>query len=237
MRRSEAKSIKFFAFTLAEVLIVLGIIGIVAEMTIPTLMSKTRDAEMKAAWKTNYANIYQAYQMAKTDNGGDVSDFFSGAPDSQTVDPFFPMMESHLNVVQTCSGASDYLLCDSASNVNLASAYKTAAGTVMPKYDFFYHQTKLNNGANLYYRFYTQADPLIFVDVNGYGKKPNVLGRVLFGAIITKDKIIPMGAVNSGTEGTCVSTVVAADASLPNGTYHVPTDISGAGCSSDYLYK
>lgn len=39
------------AFTLAEVLITLGIIGVVAAMTIPTLMNKTNDAELKSAYK------------------------------------------------------------------------------------------------------------------------------------------------------------------------------------------
>ena len=34
------------AFTLAEVLITLGIIGIVASMTIPSLISKTQNAEL-----------------------------------------------------------------------------------------------------------------------------------------------------------------------------------------------
>nr|MBP7211932.1 type II secretion system protein [bacterium] len=33
------------AFTLAEVLITLGIIGVVAAMTIPTLMNKTSEAQ------------------------------------------------------------------------------------------------------------------------------------------------------------------------------------------------
>ena len=37
---------KKHAFTLAEVLITLGIIGVVASMTIPTLMQKTNDKEL-----------------------------------------------------------------------------------------------------------------------------------------------------------------------------------------------
>ena len=39
------------AFTLAEVLITLGIIGVVAAMTIPTLISNTNGAQFKTAYK------------------------------------------------------------------------------------------------------------------------------------------------------------------------------------------
>lgn len=48
------------AFTIAEVLIVLGIIGIIAEMTIPTLMKNTQDAEFKAGFKKSFSEIAQA---------------------------------------------------------------------------------------------------------------------------------------------------------------------------------
>ena len=45
------------AFTLAEVLITLGIIGIVAEMTIPTLMNNVQDQAFKAAWKKSILHM------------------------------------------------------------------------------------------------------------------------------------------------------------------------------------
>ncbi len=41
-------------FTLAEVLITLGIIGIIAAMTIPTLLQNTDEAQLKTAWKKAY---------------------------------------------------------------------------------------------------------------------------------------------------------------------------------------
>ena len=40
---------KRFGFTLAEVLITLGIIGVVAAMTKPTLMNQTQGAQYKTA--------------------------------------------------------------------------------------------------------------------------------------------------------------------------------------------
>ncbi len=57
------------AFTLAEVLITLGIIGIVASMTLPTLTAKTRKAEATARLKKFYSVMNQAITMAENDYG------------------------------------------------------------------------------------------------------------------------------------------------------------------------
>ncbi len=51
------------AFTLAEVLITLGIIGVVAAMTIPTLISNTNGAQFKSAYKKALSTLNQATIM------------------------------------------------------------------------------------------------------------------------------------------------------------------------------
>ena len=51
------------AFTLAEVLITLGIIGVVAAMTIPTLISNTNGAQFKTAYKKALSTLNQAVLM------------------------------------------------------------------------------------------------------------------------------------------------------------------------------
>lgn len=56
---------KKLAFTLAEVLITLGIIGIVAAMTIPTLINKKQKAEIETQLKENYSIIQQSLKMAE----------------------------------------------------------------------------------------------------------------------------------------------------------------------------
>ena len=53
----------FNAFTLAEVLITLGIIGVVAAMTMPTLMNQTNGAQYKAAYKKALSAISQAITL------------------------------------------------------------------------------------------------------------------------------------------------------------------------------
>ena len=54
---------KRFGFTLAEVLITLGIIGVVAAMTIPTLISNTNGAQFKTAYKKALSTLNQAIVM------------------------------------------------------------------------------------------------------------------------------------------------------------------------------
>ena len=54
---------KRFGFTLAEVLITLGIIGVVAAMTIPTLISNTNGAQFKTAYKKALSTLNQAILM------------------------------------------------------------------------------------------------------------------------------------------------------------------------------
>ena len=57
-----------FAFTLAEVLITLGIIGIVAAMTIPSFMNSINDSQFKTAYKKAYSEASQAVNSCIADN-------------------------------------------------------------------------------------------------------------------------------------------------------------------------
>ena len=57
------------AFTLAEVLITLGIIGVVAALTIPTLMSSIQNRQLEVGLKNAYSTLTQALKMYEQDNG------------------------------------------------------------------------------------------------------------------------------------------------------------------------
>lgn len=57
------------AFTLAEVLITLGIIGVVAAMTIPTLISNYQKKTAVTRLKQTYAQITTAVEKVANDNG------------------------------------------------------------------------------------------------------------------------------------------------------------------------
>lgn len=58
------------AFTLAEVLITLGIIGIVAAMTLPNLIHKQQMMELENRFKVAYSTIFQAVQTMGIDDPG-----------------------------------------------------------------------------------------------------------------------------------------------------------------------
>lgn len=51
------------AFTLAEVLITLGIIGVVAAMTIPTLITNVKGARIRTQFKKSISTLNQAAKM------------------------------------------------------------------------------------------------------------------------------------------------------------------------------
>ena len=61
------KSLQHNAFSLAEVLITLAIIGVVAALTVPGLLQDTNDAQYKAAAKEAYSILNQALNMMKLD--------------------------------------------------------------------------------------------------------------------------------------------------------------------------
>ncbi|MBO8430376.1 type II secretion system protein, partial [Spirochaetes bacterium] len=61
------------AFTLAEVLITLGIIGVVAAMTLPSVINKTRNKELHTAFLKTYSELNQIAELFKADYGISVS--------------------------------------------------------------------------------------------------------------------------------------------------------------------
>ena len=57
------------AFTLAEVLITLGIIGVVAAITIPALMANYQKMVQRQQFKKAYNTVYNAFRLAETNLG------------------------------------------------------------------------------------------------------------------------------------------------------------------------
>ena len=57
------------AFTLAEVLITLGIIGVVAALTLPALIQNNRNKELQTGLKKAYSVISQALDMYQAETG------------------------------------------------------------------------------------------------------------------------------------------------------------------------
>lgn len=75
----------FNGFTLAEVLITLGIIGIVAALTLPTLITNYQKKRAVTQLKATYSILSQAFEMAKSDYG-DMTYWDTGSYYGQTSD-------------------------------------------------------------------------------------------------------------------------------------------------------
>ena len=98
------KTIGMGGFTLAEVLITLGIIGVVAAMTMPTLINSTQGAQYKTAYKKALSVLSQAvvmnialedYDLSQTVAGGTNA---KGHPDeAQTL---YTLFKNRMNVVK-----------------------------------------------------------------------------------------------------------------------------------------
>ena len=63
--------LKKLAFTLAEVLITIGVIGVVAAMTIPTLMANIRGQQYRSQFKKTMSTLSQAARMSQEKYGYD----------------------------------------------------------------------------------------------------------------------------------------------------------------------
>ena len=82
-------NIRRVAFTLAEVLITLGIIGIVAAMTIPTLIVNYQKKQTVSKLKQTYSIISQALTMAQSEHGDTTTWEVGGIYDTPTASPNF----------------------------------------------------------------------------------------------------------------------------------------------------
>ena len=73
------------AFTLAEVLITLGIIGVVAALTLPSVISNYQTKQRITQLKKVYNTLSQAYEMGVAENGGnrDIRTWANAIPTDQ----------------------------------------------------------------------------------------------------------------------------------------------------------
>ncbi|MDD3437251.1 MAG: prepilin-type N-terminal cleavage/methylation domain-containing protein [Candidatus Gastranaerophilales bacterium] len=87
---------KFFGFTLCEVLITLGIIGIIAEITIPNLIANIQEQSWKTAARVAYSKASQAVEQMKMEEGGSLAYYYV------TPSSFKPEFMKYFKVIQDC---------------------------------------------------------------------------------------------------------------------------------------
>ena len=229
------------AFTLAEVLITLGVIGVVAALTLPTVIRNYRDKETVMALKKFNTEMTQALSMAITKHG-DVKDWgmdeFVNSGESDTGNE----TDDNANLVDVPRTNAKYIVDELKL---LKDCGRTANGC-------FYSQNimRLNNrdiDRNIekqtrYYKVILANGTMlalsgeeeikggdtfeIWVDVNG-NKKPNTLGKDVFMFKIQDNKFIPFRAElsTSGNMSEICSPFVQTSAS------------QGYQCTAWALYK
>ena len=175
---------KKIAFTLAEVLITLGIVGVVAAMTLPALIQKQQKMQLLTHAKVVYNILNNAIESAKVEYGTNIEQWEllpAGTNLDKSMFFFEKYLQPHLKVIEYCKtsqetpacrhsiGMMDYNGSDFASFVP-----QTNFGTtfVLSNSAIINIQVGNINGSSL--------DRIrILYDVNGI-KKPNFMGKDVF---------------------------------------------------------
>ncbi len=201
-------------FTLAEVLITLGIIGVVAAMTIPTLITKIQKAQIESLLKENCTNIAQTMRMAENDDVETIpiiqttqgmKDWYSIyiAPYMKVEQVCFQQAGCWHNsgIVKTLNGATPYW--QSKYGMGYEFTFKTAKGA--------YYSLDGFNASNAWSIFgvkTTQTTLEFYFDVNG-NKKPNIIGKDIYIMVYdpNRDALLPAGYDKSKEEieNNCLS--------------------------------
>ena len=214
------------AFTLAEVLITLGIIGVVAALTLPSVINNFREKATVAKVKKFYSIISQAHLQALEEKG---------TPDNWNIGGFLNE-EGAKNLINAWA---PYLkitkICGSTRGCYKNVAYKDLSGN--PKYNI--DNTKPFAKAILADGFLIDTQALspayldgyngkvygaVHVDINGKSG-PNTYGKDYFRFYVTDKAIVPSGVNTTLTynfHNACLNNV---------------TDMQGTACTAWVLYN
>jgi len=159
--RSKCSIGKFLAFTLAEVLIVLGIVGIVANMTIPTLIQNVQEKVFLTQFQDTYSLLQQAYIQVAQENG---------TADQWGIDgnAMYVMFRPFFKTIKDCPDGT----------CTITSGYYRGLSGINTGASFTYHMI-LANGSTVFFEVGGDGFPAAIVDLNGL-KKPNQIGYDVF---------------------------------------------------------
>lgn len=231
-------------FTLSEVLITLGIIGVVAAMTLPVLQQKIQQEIYKNRWKKAYAEINQAYLMVQAQE--DLSPYWN-CTEVRCFNPVVSKILAQYKKIQKVTSTENNGVTE---NWAKKLKYKSILGKEFTVFPTLHYAGSMNDMTIFYWSYYHKG-AAIWVDINGYNKNPNVLGKDMFALEIKQNKIYPFGQFATGdwchgAEGSLGVTY------LQGGNANDPIDpddpsftgdgvinslnYAGLGCSYEYLY-
>ncbi len=190
-------TLKHAAFTLAEILVTLGVIGIVAAMTIPNLINNYQEKVTVTKVKKMYSTLNQAVKLAEVDNGPvitwDLPKNVNGG--SQKL---YEYLKPYLKVAKEC--VED----NSANCLDTSLKYYYLNGSAWTIFygDGGYVRIILADGSLIWLRSIIISDwcneldsgtltcGMFWYDVNGKDS-PNRMGKDIFSFFLTPKGIIP----------------------------------------------
>ena len=171
----------FLAFTLAETLIVMGIIGIVSALTLPNLNSSTGDKEKIAKVKKLYQNIDDAIGRAQAVYGPMNEWLVNDASATAQITRFGDRLTEFMKVSKNCNVTTNQK-CFSGSNISSFNSDTTAISNpdaVNTSYKFI-----LADGTSVLLQA-RNANALYFVTFNIDGMKgKNKIGVDVFSVLV-----------------------------------------------------
>lgn len=176
LKHQELQNIHKSGFTLSEVLITLGVIGIIAAITIPILVADYQKKQTVSQLQKAYSEINQVFNLSINDNGDPKTwDWSSGGTigvaTTRVAETYFV---PYFSIAQNCGYVASSACSKAARKVFSKSAN-------YPFNNNLYHII-LNDGTYLGFNFNTFPSPNYFmflVDVNAENP-PNVLGKDAF---------------------------------------------------------
>ena len=166
-------------FTLAEVLITLGIIGVIAAMTIPTLYGKCKATIIKSKLQTTHSIIAQALKLAEADYGPPEA-WGLGKDKTKNARTIAEIMKQYMKISEDCGPRDIKGICAPKGKYKYLSGGNYAYGGYAQDTEIY--KVILANGSSIFMRdtsnqYYTFID--FYIDING-PKPPNVVGLDLF---------------------------------------------------------
>jgi len=197
---------KTLAFTLAETLIVMGIIGVVAALTLPNLNSSTGDKEKVAKVKKIYSNLQDAYGRAVAVYGPIDEWGLSHSEFEASIKKVGERVTEFMKISKTCGMDSGCILLQGAKGLN------NNRTSYLPYIGYSY---LLADGTSLVFDVTSDVYVTITVDIDGPTKGQHKLGVDLFCFEVYKDgTVLPYGDASnciSSNGAECTSWVIQND--------------------------
>lgn len=196
------------AFTLAEVLITLGIIGVVAALTIPTLMANYKKSVAKNQFKKTYSTLTNAFNQTVQELGENIDctqENYSESDRPQACKELWNEFVKNLNVVKYCETDAYAQGCVPNYSPEIFPRTQGCGGFSAAQIKEQQPAAVLADGSIIFpYGWHKTLYPAIGFDINSF-KKPNVGGQDVFSLGISNKNGLPvLGAWYDGYLSYCL---------------------------------